>query len=767
MDKLAPFCQPSRRCTTRKGGGVNLDVLMVADPRFPGGTSSAIFHEVRALATAGFKVGLLPVASPILSMWRGPHAGIETLCASGMLIPIPPDARVAARLALIQHPAALLNRPYGTWRVVAGETIVVAHHPPIDAAGKQQYDIARIREVVSELFGFAPWAPVGPAARAAFSGLVDAPQLTPEDWVNVIDPGDYAGARAGPFSAIPIVGRHSRPDPEKWPETREEFIAAYPDADDIAVRLMGYSNALDSITAPRPAGWQVLPFGTMPVPRFLTSIDYFSYYHSKAWIEAFGRAPLEAMAAGLPCFLPSSFSSLFEEGALYLAAESVADTVRSLHSDPSAYGRQSSRAVTVLRDRFGPARAVSRVTARIGPPKNMVSHPSKGGKAEASVLYLTSNGVGMGHLTRCLASARRLPSGVRPVVLTMSKAFGVVADQGIAGGYLPYFRSVGLPEPEWQASLEAELTEALSFWRPNVVVFDGNVPYDGLISALAKHPEIWTVWQRRGLWRHGSGEHALSVSNRFDAVIEPGELSEVFDTGPTAAFRSSALLVPPVTFLRQDEALARAAARAVVGLDPTKPAMLLQLGSGNNFSFGEALRTILKAVQALPANRRPQIVNADWRITRKSLDLPPDVIRLSSFPFARYLSAFDWAVASAGYNTFHENIAAGLPTLFLSNENPEHDLQSVRAEYGAMRGLCRAARPRDNHTVTRAIAELSDPDVRRMIAKACARLDPHNGADEIARYLGQLAFLRKPRPVDPTPAGSTAEQTPISAMAAP
>lgn len=509
------------------------------------------------------------------------------------------------------------------------------------------------------------------------------------------------------------------------------------------MRLLGYDTTLDTVAAPRPAGWQVLPFGTMPVPRFLTSIDYFSYYHGGAWIEAFGRAPLEAMAAGLPCLLPPSFAALFEEGALYGPPEAVADRVRSLHADPAGYARQSARAVAVVRDRYGPDRAVARVAARIGPPRASAPRHAAA-RAEARVLYITSNGIGMGHLTRCLASARRLPAGVRPVVLTMSKAFGVVRDQGIAAGYLPYFRSVGLPEAGWDDSLEAEIDEALRFWRPNVTVFDGNVPYPGMLAAFARHPEVWTVWQRRGLWRRGSGEGALANEGCFDAVIEPGELAAVFDDGPTAAFRDRALVVPPVMFLRADEALAHGAARAAVGLDPARPAVLLQLGSGNNFDIRGPLDRALATLRALPADRRPQIVNADWLISQAVTELPADVVRLSAYPFARYLAAFDWAIALAGYNTFHENLAAGLPTLFLSNENPEHDLQSVRAAYGAMRGLCRAARPDDPHALHAAIAELSDPAARRMIAAACARLPGTNGADEVARYLGQLAAMRKP-----------------------
>jgi UDP:flavonoid glycosyltransferase YjiC (YdhE family) len=81
------------------------------------------------------------------------------------------------------------------------------------------------------------------------------------------------------------------------------------------------------------------------------------------------------------------------------------------------------------------------------------------------------------------------------------------------------------------------------------------------------------------------------------------------------------------------------------------------------------------------------VVLAEWRIATRTLSLPPGVVRLSDYPFSRLLSAFDFSIAAAGYNTFVEHLAAGLPTIWLPNEAPEQDQQILRARFASENGL--------------------------------------------------------------------------------
>lgn len=728
---------------------MHVDILIAGDFRFPGGTSSAIASEARALAAAGYRLGLLALATGPLSGRRPIHPAIRALADRGLARFVPQQQPVAARLTLLHHPAAFAGLPAVPPLVTSGVTLLVVHHPAVDAAGVLQYDVGAVSALVRALFGPTIWAPVGPKVRRTLEGLAVPPPMTPEDWVNILDPEEFACDRRQRLPrSRPVLGRHSRPLPDKWPGDRATFLAAYPDDPGIQVRLMGYSEALDPVVGPRPANWEVLPFGALPVRDFLRSLDYYAYFHGPDWIEAFGRSVLEAMAAGLVCLLPPDFREVFGDAAVYCEPEGVLGHVRRLEGDAAARAALSARAIAMVGECFGPDRAVARVEGLIGPPGvGMADEAADAAPPGPRILYFTSNGVGMGHLARCLASARRLAPGATAVVVTMCKAFGVVRDEGFTVEYLPYFRAIGIDHDTWNRKLAEELGLILSYHCPDVFVFDGNVPYEGMRDALDNQPQIWRVWQRRPMWRPDVGAEHIDVSESFDVVIEPGELAAAVDRGLTTAHSADAFRVPPIRMLDRDEALPRGAARALLGLDPDRPALLLQLGSGNNFDLRAVARLVCDLADPQGAGRDLQVVFARWRIAETEVALPAHVRLLEAFPISRYLAAFDCALATAGYNTFHENIAACLPTLFVSNDNPEQDEQWLRAEYAALRGLALCAWAADVHAVRRGIEQLLLPETRARLADACAAARPANGAANgaagVARFLEGLALTRK------------------------
>ncbi|MBL4806442.1 MAG: hypothetical protein JKY31_04045, partial [Rhodobacteraceae bacterium] len=479
------------------------DIIMIGDFRFPGGTSTSIASETAILAKAGYRVGLIATAGAVLKYPHPMHPEIRRVLDNGFAELIAPDQSVSCALCLLHHPQVFKQWPHRPWHIEAGQTIMVVHHPLMTASGQPFYDWQKIDTITRDMFGDVRWAPVGPKVREQFSRAVNPPKLFLQDWTNVFDIDEWKVPRTGFMSAQPVIGRHSRPDPLKWPETRSAFFQVYPDDPHFDVRLMGYGTDLEAVVGHPPANWTVLPFKAMPPRDFLGSIDFFVYYHHSEWVEAYGRSILEAMATGAVVVLHPSFRPLFGEGAIYAVPASVQATIRNFHQNPKLFLAQSNRAVDVATEIAGPQVLIDRVAHLIGLPARQ-KRPA-GQVKRPKIMFFTSNGVGMGHLTRSLAVARRLPDSVEPVFLTLSKAFGLVEREGIHAEYLPFHRATGANIDDWNSHLNREVQAAIAFHQPDVFMFDGNVPYYGMLSALEEFPALWRVWMRRGMWAPNSG----------------------------------------------------------------------------------------------------------------------------------------------------------------------------------------------------------------------------------------------------------------------
>ena len=136
-------------------------------------------------------------------------------------------------------------------------------------------------------------------------------------------------------------------------------------------------------------------------------------------------------------------------------------------------------------------------------------------------------------------------------------------------------------------------------------------------------------------------------------------------------------------------------------------------------------------------------MNAEWLIRNEETPSQVGLINLRDFPISKYLDAFDFAISAAGYNTFHENLHAGLPTIFVANENPEQDEQWRRAHFAELRGMALAARTFDPHGLMSAINRLMDENERISIRDACQKEKRENGAAEAARFLADYSYIRR------------------------
>lgn len=368
------------------------DIVFVADPCFPGGSSSSLAYEIKAAARAGLRVALRPIRASRLARRRIPNSKISAAISETQTPVLPRNLEVSCRLALYCHPY-LLDEPLAGNPLLNPEHVgLIAHHPLVDRWGKTQYSADRAIQLVRDLFGKdLKILPVSETVRKSFLGSKAAAAVSPSTWTNLIDL-------------------------DEWPRASRECT-------------------------------------------------------------------------------------------------------------------------------------------------NGVSAETK----------------------------------------------------------------------NWNQWFAEELAEALAFYRPKALVFDGNMPYQGLLDAMKGVPELTRIWVRRGLWRRPD-KTALQRGRQFDLVIEPREIAAI--QGPAFENHDTepVLTTPPILSVQPENGLSRQTARRVLGLDQEANLALVQLGAGSNFDMEPARDRILSTILDKPSWQVVELISPVKLTQVESLDARHRLV--SVFPFA-------------------------------------------------------------------------------------------------------------------------------------
>ena len=312
----------------------------------------------------------------------------------------------------------------------------------------------------------------------------------------------------------------------------------------------------------------------------------------------------------------------------------------------------------------------------------------------------------------------------------------VVETAGYPVEYIPFHVYTNSDPEPWNRWLAEQLGQIARFHDTRVIVFDGSMPYYGVVRAVAP-AETKAVWIRRAMWQaqQNMGD-ALERSRFFDLVIEPGDVAESLDRGASVGDdRAPVLKVPPISLLDAHDLHDRSSAAARLQIDPTRPSVLIQLGSGWNRDLACMLDTVLNAI-AERSELQPVLV--EWLISHRALDIWPHVPRLKGFPIAKYYNAFDFTISAAGYNSFNEIITFGLPAIFIANQHPMMDDQAARALYAVNNEAAFQLPETQLDGIGNLLDLMLDENVRAVMRMNCRRLARTNGASLAADAIAAL-----------------------------
>ena len=720
----------------------DVDVLLVSDLRFPGGTSHSIAAEIEALHGAGYRVGLVHLNGPLVARVTPVNPLLAALVRSGSVSLLLGRAPVTAQLVVFRHAGVLQAAADQLPPITAQRSVILANAGPRDAKGNTVYDVGLADRAAREQLGIDPlWAPIGPLVRDEIALVVPQGRLMEQDWVNIIDVDAWAPPTPSQdwASDRPVIGRHSRPSAQKWPPDAATLKAVYPVDGSWDVRILGGAEPVERPLRGIPKAWTVTEFGELSPRTFLQSLDFFVYYHDPRWVEAFGRTILEALAAGAVAVLPPHFQRLFQDAAVYAEPTGVRQVVEGLRADRPAYVAQRDRARAAVRERFSYQAHVERVAHLIGPPTPAEGSPEQSaapaprhtpsGRRPGGprIMLMSSNGAGMGHLTRLFSYASRLEEDVSAHIVSLSQAAPLASRLGLTYEYLPSAKALGMPPGRWRPIFADRVGDSIDRFQPDVVVFDGTWPYGGMEEIRAAHPRAHWVWSRRGMWREGRNSAQLAKAAWFDSVLEPGDLAQAYDRGATASAPSHR--VGPVTLVDAHQLQPRDEARDALGLPASGPLALVSLGAGNINDTASDIGAAIRALSDLGVGvcvTVPDIASAGAAAGE-------DIHLVRDYPLSRRYAAFDLVISASGYNSFHELMRMGVPTLFVPNTETSLDDQEARARFAAERGWAHQLPHLGVATATPLLEDLLHRG--RSMAALAQEADPGNGATAAAQFL--------------------------------
>lgn len=358
--KIDPLISvPRRFAIATKERTKEYDVVFAGTWNKWGGPQKSMLEEICALKSIGLKLAVLHLdaARFMNTTERSLCDPIQKLINNGTVDELFFDDEVIIDLLILRYPPILQFMAAEPTRLAIQSMVILANQAPSEMDGTDvRYLVDECHETAKACFtNNVKWAPQGPQVRQAIKPYLEEHSLLPFDIPGIVDIQQWKSNTSNiPRSFLPVIGRYSRDDEMKWPESAEIIEAVYPTTGVVDVRLMGGAKAARTVLGREsvPAAWTSFAYGSMTPQQFLSTIDFFVFFQNTKATEAFGRSILEALAFGLVVILPKQFEATFGDAAIYCSASSVLNVVRELHQDRDRYATQSLLARKIVRERF-------------------------------------------------------------------------------------------------------------------------------------------------------------------------------------------------------------------------------------------------------------------------------------------------------------------------------------------------------------------------------------------------------------------------------
>lgn len=309
-------------------------IAYLIDPRFAGGTSSAVAQELR-VASRVARVSVHGIQSTIFQA-QAISPQVEAALADLDLTMHWDNTEISADVVVVHNPLFLRGIGALGARIVARHLVVVAHENFLQPGDNEAFDIAHCLGVLDRatLAMRKSVAPISANNRCTVvqwwqsKGFPDWSVL-PTDWFNICE-----FPLVQPTSApADRRGRHSRPGFEKFPGVAA-MDHCFPRHADANVLLGADTFITDGFHRPH---WQMHAFKSMDVADYFDQIDFMVYFTSPSWRESFGRTLAEGIAAGKVVISDQSTASTFGGAVVAALPQEVDGIISDFVGNPAQY----------------------------------------------------------------------------------------------------------------------------------------------------------------------------------------------------------------------------------------------------------------------------------------------------------------------------------------------------------------------------------------------------------------------------------------------
>lgn len=346
------------------------------------------------------------------------------------------------------------------------------------------------------------------------------------------------------------------------------------------------------------------------------------------------------------------------------------------------------------------------------------------------VIFMVTNGAGLGHLTRALAIAKKLnkiDSNIEPVFLTTFVATEIIRKSGFMFFYIPAKTMLpsSVDTDKWVNMLKDNLEMIINIYLPRAIVFEGEYPCGAILSNLRMYPGVKSVWIKRES-NKSNPDCLKEIEKLFDIVIVPQEAGKTYSKNEIK--NTNKIFTSPIVLLNKEEAAEREEVRTIYEVRKNEMLFYIQLETKGDINM-EYMKT--RIINILLQKRNIKILIAGSLLEDVVCIDNPRIKILSDYPASNHFNSVDFAITNADYNTYHELVQFRIPTLFIPNQKTVIDDELKRAMYLEKRnaGLCFKV----NKDLESQIMELTECKLE--LKKELSKLEETNGAIEAAQFI--------------------------------